>query len=157
MEKYANELKEVYVILNTLVEEDYNKIPKITLQAIEKNMNKDYEYKIDEDIDLRDFPILPGTKEILFNIFRDYLATENQRRKIKRMQAEDRLKLEKQKQTQYNIDVFGYNEKKTSSKLNEENQKNLKEQTNENMQLIKYKENIFTKIIKAIKNIFKRR
>ena len=44
MVKYANELTEVYTILNTLNEEDYNKIPKKTLKAIKTFMNPDYDF-----------------------------------------------------------------------------------------------------------------
>ncbi len=147
MNKYANELKEVYVILNTLNEEDYNKIPKITMQAIEENMNKDYEYEIDEEIELKDNPMLEGTKEFLFNIFRDYLATEEQREKIKKMQAEDRAKLEKKKQEQYSVNVFEDIQQKPKENIDEEKEK---------MQIVEYKESIFTKIFKFIKNIFRR-
>ena len=39
--KCGNELKEVYVILNTLVEEEYNKIPQKTIRAIEKNIGNE--------------------------------------------------------------------------------------------------------------------
>ena len=152
MVKYANELKEVYVILNTLVEEDYNKIPKITIKAIEENMNDDYEYEIDEDIELRENPMLPGTKEILFNIFRDYLATDEQREKIKKKQQEDRLKLEKEKQERYNIDIFA-KERETNKDID-----NLKEnEKQEETQMIEYKESIFKKIINFIKSIFGRK
>jgi len=142
MVKYANELTEVYTILNTLVKEDYDKIPKITIQAIEENMNPDYEYELDEELELKDCPMLPGTKEILFNLFRDYLCTPEQRKKIKKMQAEDRLKDEMKRQQEYNVDIF-------ANRPKEETQE-------ENLELVVYKENIFTKILKFIKNIFKR-
>jgi len=142
MVKYANELTEVYTILNTLVKEDYDKIPKITIQAIEENMNPDYEYELDEELELKDCPMLPGTKEILFNLFRDYLCTPEQREKIKKMQAEDRLKDEMKRQQEYNVDIF-------ANRPKEETQE-------ENLELVVYKENIFTKILKFIKNIFKR-
>jgi len=143
MVKYANELTEVYTILNTLVEEDYEKIPKITIQAIEENMNPDYEYEIDEEMELKDCPMLPGTKEILFNLFRDYLCTPEQREKIKRMQAEDRIKMEMKKQQEFNVDVFANRAKK----------ENVQE---EHVELVAYKENIFSKLLKFIKKIFKR-
>lgn len=142
MVKYANELTEVYTILNTLVKEDYEKIPKITIQAIEENMNPDYEYELDEELELKDCPMLPGTKEILFNLFRDYLCTPEQREKIKKMQAEDRLKDEMKRQQEYNVEIF----------VN----KNKEETPEENLELVVYRENIFTKILKFIKNIFKR-
>ena len=144
MNKYGNELKEAYVILNTLVEEDYNKIPKSKLQLIEANMNDDYEYEINEEIALEENPMLDGTRALLYNIFRDYLATEEQCKKIKKMQAEDRVKLENKKRELYDVNIF--------KKFDNENDKKT---TVENKQMIEYKENIFTKILNGIKNIFK--
>ena len=147
MNKYANELKEVYVILSNLEEEDYIKIPKRTIQAIEENMNDDYEYEIDENIELKDNEMLPGTKEFLFNIFRDYLATEEQREKIKRMQNEDREKLEQKKKEQYTTDIF---------KNSKQQKEYITNEVVENQQMIEYKENIFKRIFRYLKNIFRR-
>ena len=144
MNKYGNELKEAYVILNTLTDEDYNKIPKSKLQLIKANMNDDYEYEINEEIALEENPMLDGTRALLYNIFRDYLATEEQRKKIKKMQAEDRVKLENKKRELYDVNIF--------KKFDNENDKKT---TVENKQMIEYKENIFTKILNGIKNIFK--
>lgn len=144
MNKYGNELKEAYVILNTLTDEDYNKIPKSKLQLIEANMNDDYEYEINEEIALEENPMLDGTRALLYNIFRDYLATEEKRKKIKKMQAEDRVKLENKKRELYDVNIF--------KKFDNENDKKT---TVENKQMIEYKENIFTKILNGIKNIFK--
>lgn len=151
MIKYANELKEVYVILNTLNKEDYNKIPSITIQAIEENMNNDYKYELDQNKELQENSMMEGTKEILFNIFRDYLATDEQREKIKKIQMEDRMKLEKEKQKLYNNDIY------ISKSRELKNVKNINEKLNQNAQIIEYKENIFIKIVKYIKNIFRRK
>ena len=91
--------------------------------------------------------MLEGTKEILFNIFRDYLATEEQKDKIKKMQAADRRKKELKKQNAHNMNVFENRPKSTEG---------LDKQQQENVQIIEYRENTFTKIIKFIKNIFRR-
>ena len=152
MNKYASELKEVYMIINTLEDDDYNKIPKITIQAIEENMNEDYEYEIDENIKLEDNPMLEGTKEILFNLYRDYLATEEQKQKIINMQKEDRLKLENNKEELYDLDVF----KNKSIKFKENNNEIKNRKIDGKTEIINYKDNIFTRIIKFIKNIFRR-
>ena len=64
-------------------------------------MNKEYEYKIKEELELKEQPMLPETKAILFNLFRDYLATPKQKEKIIKMQNDERQKNELKKQKQY--------------------------------------------------------
>ena len=141
---YKNAFKEVYVILDSLVEEDYKKIPPELIETIYRNMNQDYKYELDEEQELSTQKMLPETKAILFNIFRDYLSTEEQKQKIIRMQKEERQKNELKKREQYNTDVFANKE-----------QTNNPEIQKEQVSLIKYKEDIFKKIINKIKNIFK--
>ena len=41
-------------------------------------MNEEYEYYMNEDIDLSNQQMLPETKATLFNLFRDYLSTPEQ-------------------------------------------------------------------------------
>lgn len=141
---YKNAFKEVYVILDSLVEEDYKKIPPELIETIYQNMNQDYKYELDEEQDLSTQKMLPETKAIIFNIFRDYLSTEEQKQKIIRMQKEERQKNELKKKEQYNTDVFANKEKTNNSEIQKEP-----------VSLIKYKESIFKKIINKIKNIFK--
>lgn len=137
---YRNALKEVYVILDSLVEEDYEKIPPELVETIYQNMNEDYEFQINEKQDLFNQKILPETKAILFNIFRDYLSTEEQKEKIIRMQKEERQKNELKKKELYNINVFENREKINNVEVQKEP-----------VELIVYKENIFKKIINKIK------
>ena len=142
--RYRNAYKEVYIILNYLDEDDYNKIPLEVINAIENNMNEEYEYYMNEDIDLSNQQMLPETKAILFNIFRDYLLTEEQKQKIIRMQKEERQKNELKKKEQYNTDVFANKEKTNNSEIQKEP-----------VILIKYKESIFKKIINKIKKFLR--
>lgn len=101
MKDYGNAFAEVYVILNNLEEESYNKIPKDLIQIIAKNRNLEYEFRISEDIELKDSELLPETKAILFNIYRDYLSTPTQKEKIVKMQAEERKQNEIKKHKEY--------------------------------------------------------
>ena len=144
MNKYCNAYREVYTILDCLDEEEKSKIPQEVLEAISSNMNIEYEYELDDDIELRKQPMLPETKAILFNLFRDYLGTPEQKEKILRMQQEERLKKEQKKKELYNADVFeGRKEQKTK-------------QQKEKLELIEYKESLFKRIINKIKRMFKR-
>lgn len=142
MDKKA--FKEVYVILEYLEDEDFEKIPLDVIEAIENNMDTEYEYEMNEDIDLASQETLPETRAILYNLFRDYLCEPWQKTKIIRMQNEERQKNELKKQEKYSLNVF-------------ENKEELKEVTKENTnstELIKYEESFFKRIIKFIKRIF---
>ena len=143
MNNRRNAYTEVYTILQELNEEEYNKIPPEIIEAIRANMNEEYEYELNDELELKDHQMLPQTKAILFNIFRDYLATPEQKEKIIRMQNEERQKNEIKKQKQYNTDVF---ERKPKEKSVQNQQ--------ENTQLIEYKENIFKKILNKIIKFF---
>ena len=143
MNNRKNAYKEVYTILQELNEEEYNKIPLEVIEAIRTNMNEEYKYELDDEVELKDHQMLPQTKAILFNLFRDYLATPEQKEKIIKMQNEERQKNEIRKQKQYNTDVFEGMQKEKS-----------KQNQQETTQLIEYKENIFKKILNKIIKFF---
>ena len=145
MNNRKNAYTEVYTILQELNEEEYNKIPPEVIETIEANRNEEYEYELDDELELKKQPILPETKAILFNLFRDYLATPEQKAKIIRMQNEARQKNELKKQQMYNIDVFVNGQKEDTV-----------QQNSEKKQIVKYKENIFKKILNKIKRFFSR-
>lgn len=79
---YKQAFTEVYEILNYLEEENYNKIPKNIINAIEQNKDNEYKFWVDESIPFKEQNILEETKAILFNLYRDYLASEKIRKKI---------------------------------------------------------------------------
>ena len=102
MNNYGDAFTEVYEIISYLNDEEYNKIPKEVVDAIYENRNKEYEYWLDESIPLEDQEMLPETKAILFNLFRDYLSYPWQKEKIIKMQREERLRKEEIKRKKYN-------------------------------------------------------
>ena len=106
MNNYRNSFTEVYVILEHLEEMEYKKIPNKVIDAIFKNRNTQYFYKLEDDVELRKQRMLPETKGILFNLFRDYLSTPEQKEKIIRIQREERIRNELRKQRLYDINVF---------------------------------------------------
>ena len=146
MSNRENAYTEVYTILQELNEEEYSEIPPEIVETIEENMNKEYEFVLDDELELKEQQMLPETKAILFNLFRDYLATTEQKEKIIKMQNEERQKNELKKQQNYNVDVF-QNKTKISTKTIE----------NQDNELIKYKESIFSKICNFFKIHFQRK
>ena len=99
-------------------------------------------YEMNEELDLKNQVMLPETKAILFNLFRDYLSTPEQKEKIKKMQAEDRRKLEEQKKQEFGeVEIF-------KTEVQEE------KIVEDKCPVIVKKENIFTRILKSIKHFF---
>ena len=143
MNNRKNAYTEVYTILQELNEEEYNKIPPEVIKTIEANRNEEYEYELDDELELKEQPMLPETKAILFNLFRDYLANPEQKTKIIRMQNEERQKNELKKQQMYNTDLFANKPKK-----------NVTENNNETIQIVEYKGSIFKSILNKIKSFF---
>lgn len=143
MNNRKNAYTEVYTILQELNEEEYDKIPPEVVEAIKVNRNIEYEYELDDELELKEQPMLPETKAILFNLFRDYLATPEQKVKIIKMQNEERQKSELKKQQRYSADVFANKQSK-----------NAVQQKKEKMQMVEYKENILKRILSKIKKYF---
>ena len=140
--------KEVYTILQDLNEEEYNKIPPEIIETIKENSNEEYEFVLNDELELKEQLLLPETKAILFNLFRDYLATPVQKEKILKMQSEERKKVEEKKKQNYtNVDIF-----KTNKHEDIEEETNNKE-----VQLVQIKkEGFFRKLINKIKLFLKK-
>ena len=147
MSNRSNAYTEVYTILEDLNEEEYNKIPPEIIETIKANRNEQYNYELDDEVELKEQPMLPETKAILFNLFRDYLATPEQKQKIIKMQNEERQKNEEKKKQNYcNINMF-------ERELNEM-YSNINSTEDLHPEIIK-KENILKKLINLIKRCFR--
>ena len=139
---YKNAFTEVYTILDYIEDEDYKKIPQNVLDVIEENMNMDYEYEMNEDVDIYKQPMLPETRAILFNFYIDYWSSPEQSKKIKKIQSRELLLDDEQKKKKYNIDVF-----------NSINVQNMLVEDEEALAQRK-QESFFMSIINKIKKIF---
>lgn len=146
MNNSRNAYTEVYTILQDLNEEDYNKIPPEIVEAIRQNRNPDYKYELNDQVELKEHQMLPETKAILFNIFRDYLSTPEQKEKIIKMQAEERRKIELKKQEIFKYDNLFKNEKIVENNI---------VQSEKNTELIEIKKkNFLQRIFERLKNFF---
>ena len=54
MSNRKNAYSEVYTILQELNEEEYNKIPSEVIETIEANRDEDYEYELDDELELKE-------------------------------------------------------------------------------------------------------
>ena len=156
MNNRRNAYTEVYTILQDLDEEEYKKIPPEVIKAIEKNRNLEYNIELDEDLELKEQSLLPQTKAILFNLFRDYLATPEQKEKIIKMQNEERAKIELKKKQMYNSEIFPNEESRTEEERQEKNQDEIKEKEENSLNLVEYKTSIINKVRGYIQRLFKR-
>lgn len=138
MSNYKNAFTEVYTILDCLEDDEYNKIPSDILETIKINKNIEYDY----ELELNEQSMLPETKAILFNLFRDYLSTPEQKEKIIRMQEEERKKNDFKKQQHYNTDVFI--------------KKRTEKQVKETVEIVEYRKNPIEKFINFIRRVFQR-
>lgn len=135
---YRNTFKETLVIIENSDESILSKIPKSFLNFLKSNMNYNYNYKIDNNLSLDCQKTLPETKAILSLIFRNYLAT-----------SEEKFELDKKDNE--------YVEKMNYKNIDEifKNHNNIDKVIINNNLMVIPKENFFKKILKKIKSIFK--
>ena len=137
---YANAYKEVLIILNNLIEEDYNKIPKKYIEYLTLNANNDYDFKYDNSKTFGEQELLDDTKYILFGLFEKFGATEIQKAKIKAFKSNYNRNLEEERKGKYNPDDIFKKENNTIESANADVSEN-----SSNILLVEYKESFFTR------------
>ena len=141
VENYPNAYKEVYVILQNIDEKDYDLVPENFIKMVEHNMNKDYDFKLDENKDFEQQDLLQETKTILAYLYLNYWGTEEERIKIKEKFKQDIAVAEEKKRQKYNPDELFEKTSYTPQKPK--------------VQIVEYKkESFFTKLAKNIKKFF---
>ena len=136
---YRKAYKEVLEIIRYFPEKEYAKIPKEKIDFYKNNMDKNYNFTIDPEIDLSEQNISSEANAIIVNLFTDYYATEEQKVKIKEILDLNQKKEEQAKREKYNPDdIF--------KKINKEEKDNEEVLANtSNTALIEYKKSFFTK------------
>ena len=105
--KYAKAYTEVLEIIAHFPEEEFAKIPVEKIKFYKNNMDKDYNFKINPEIDLDKQCISKEANAIIVNLFRDYFATEEQRTKIDEILDLNQRKEAREKIKKYNPnDIF---------------------------------------------------
>lgn len=145
--KYGVAYSEVLEILKHIPIEDYNKIPKTKIDLFEAYSNKDHTFVYDPNKTLEEQNVSNITKGIIILLFRDYWATEIQRKKIIAKQNYDRMKLEEEKKAKYNGDIF---KEKENTEIKKEVLKD-----NNNLPMKVKKDKFYKKVIKFIKKFLK--
>ena len=101
---YSKAYTEVLEIINHFSEDEYKKIPKEKIDFYEKHKDREYDFKINSNIDLAEQNISRKANAILVSLFRDYFATAKQKEILKNLLQKNQEKLEKEKYLKYNPD-----------------------------------------------------
>lgn len=143
--EYSIACTEVLTILKYISKDNYEKIPKEVIEVLEKTKDTTYYYSIDFSKGFDQQNITETSKAILANFYRDYWATEEERKDIIQKEQYERNKIEEEKNIKYSTDnIFKDKYIQEKKEIEQENR------------LVKYKEdrkNIFIKIINYLKNI----
>lgn len=143
---YKRAFKEVLTILKYVPKNDFEKIPQEVIKTLEKNQDNSFEYEIDFSVDFQEQEVSEVAKAILANFYRDYWATEKERKKIIIDEKVQRQKDEAERRAKYNPDNI----------FNNHNQNITVEKIEVEKDLIPVNENLFQKIINKIKLLIKR-
>lgn len=147
---YKRAYTEVIEIIKYFPNEEYAKIPLEKINYYKENMDKDYNFQINPNIELEKQNISREANAILVTLFKDYFATDRQKEILNNLLKQNQQILEEQKQEKYDpSNLF------MQSKTQQQNIVTIQENNSENS-LVEIKENFFTKFINFIKNIFKR-
>ena len=150
---YSKAYTEVLEIIKYFPEEEYSKIPKEKIDFYKKNMDKNYNFKINPEIDLSNQNISAEANAIIINLFTDFFATENQKLKIKEILDSNQRKSDQLKREKYNPDNIFNKKQGVINDIVEEH--NVKE---ENMAIVKYKkQKWYQKIFDKILHMFRKK
>ena len=144
---YSKAYTEVLEIINHFSEEEYKKIPKEKIDFFEENKDKDYNFKIDPNVNLAEQNISQNANAILVSLFRDCFATDKQKEVLRNLLQQNQEKIEIEKYEKYNPNNI----------FKSQRQNNIEtDNTIDNVVMVEYKDSLFTKIFNKIKCIFKK-
>jgi len=141
-----NAYVEVLEILKYISIYDYLKIPKHIIEFLKDNSNTNYVFKFDGSKTLDEQNVSKKTKQLILILYRDYWATEEQKRELIRKQIEAEIYNEKEKIKKYEKKEL-FRKKKDLYKIQENN---YEEQSN---LVISNKNNLFARIFNFFKKI----
>lgn len=138
---YSCSYVEVLEILKHIPKEEYEKIPKEKIEFYKNNMDKNYVYIYDSIAP----KTLRKTDAILINLYKNYIAKEDEKKKIDHILKLNEMKAEQEKQKKLNPDNI-FNNKHIEIEKENDNVNTLS--------IVEHKETMFKKIINKIKRCF---
>ena len=98
---YRKALVELEAVINTLDENEYKKIPQKLIHAISENKDENYVYQYNKDLRYEEWSFMPETKDLLYNILKKYLLTEEEKQHLKEKERLAEIQIEKEKRQKY--------------------------------------------------------
>lgn len=108
---YSNVAVELLEIFNYLDRETLIKIPKKVIENLDKIKNEKHLFKINKTKSLEEQNLLKETKEVLSILFLKYCCTDKEVAIIIKENSENMIRINKEKQRQYNFDNIFKNNK----------------------------------------------
>ena len=140
MSDYSKVFKELSEIFKYIPEEQMKKIPDEIIKRIEEKKDNEYNYEVMHIEDFQNQNMFKETRAILAVLYRDYWASEEERKEIKEQERIEYINTDNELSNN-NKEIFIKNDKKIEKEA-------------ENA-IIVYKESFIRKIIKKIKSFFK--
>lgn len=149
---YSTMCAEVLEILKHCPESDVNKIPKKLIDSLELNKELNTKVIINPDKGIFEQNVNTETIIMMFIIFRNYWATEEEKIEIDEILKENEIKYKEL----YSVEnLFKKHTINTQKEVDNEERGKITKET-EVTSLIEYHETIITKLVKLIKNFFRR-
>ena len=141
---YSQAFTEVLEVLNNSEKNIVSRIPKSFLEFLNNYKDKNYKVEIDFSNENWDEQVKKETQAILALIYRDYIVSQEERKRLLSEEREEERRIENKLREKYNPDNLFKNKSN-----------NIENNTNKPVKMVEYKESIFKKIINKIKRIFK--
>ena len=149
-ELYKRVYAELFGILDTLKDEEIERIPKDVKKNIYENMDTNYRFKYDYSKKLEDQDILPETKALIIEIYIKYLVENEDEKEAWEIYKKECLnKVEEEKKAKYNPDDIFKNHIVDGKPI-------IEEYEEISVPVSKKKESFFRKILNKIKDFFYR-
>lgn len=141
---YSIACVQVLEVLKGLNKDEFDRIPKERIELYENNKEKDYEFQLNENIDLKD-QLSDTAQAMIANLFVRFIATYEDKRKIYETEKKEYIDSEIKKRHDLKLNP-----------LFKEKEKISKDETEEkNEVLVIQKKGILEKIFDKIKSLFK--
>ncbi len=150
-EEYSKSYTELLEILKYFSKSDLIKIPKNLIKRYIKDMDTNYSFKYNPELDLEKQNVSKLTQILIANLYIKYFADENEQENIKNKDLEELSQIEKNYQEQYNVETI-FNKRKEKSII-DGSFNNATDITS--LAVVPNKENIFKRIFYKIKSILK--
>ena len=106
MDNFNKACTEVWCILEKLERKEYDKIPNEVLEVIKESKDDTYKFKLDDNLIFNEQVFMNETRNIIYYLYKEYIASNEEKKEIKNKEKIYFLKNEKEKLKKYSVDVF---------------------------------------------------